>query len=211
MSVSKNKSRIRILDLGIGNLFSVVQALLKCGEDVDLIQTQEQLREASHLVLPGVGSFKSAMESLHERDLYQSIIDFAQSGKSILGICLGMQILSTVGYEQGIREGLNLIPGEVRPLKDRQENTRIPNMGWRQVTFTDERNALNQESMYFYFAHSFEFIPSDPNCVRATSTYGKGEVVAAIESDNFFGVQFHPEKSGDIGYQFIKSYFANNG
>lgn len=200
---------VRIVDYGIGNLHSVHRALSTWSDDVATVRIGSDLHEATHLVLPGVGAFGAAMNEVRIRKLEPQLRDFAHSGRPILGLCVGMQILADVGFEDGFHDGLGLIPGRVVSLRERSPNAVVPNIGWRDVDESAGGSGLFTRlhtSDTYYFAHSYELIPNDPSDIAATTGFGGRNVVAAVRRGNIMGLQFHPEKSGRAGLALLRRF-----
>ena len=203
------KPRIGIVGYRMGNITSLRNALVAIGADAFIAAGPEELREATHLVLPGVGAFPKGMEQLHTLgftpELRRLVLD---EHRPLLGICLGMQLLASRSTEFGEHEGLGLIPGSVDYLAT-DSTLRIPHVGWNDVAVrrADPIVADLGPEPTFYFVHSFEFHPSDPDAVTAVTDYGR-DVTACVGSGRVFGVQFHPEKSGDDGLTLLRSFVA---
>jgi glutamine amidotransferase len=199
---------IAVIDYGMGNLRSVLNALDSLGAESQLVPSAAQLDGADKLVLPGVGAFGDGMRHLHERGFAAELPERVAEGQPLLGICLGMQLLATRGYEHGEHDGLGLIPGEVRYIET-DEALRIPHVGWNELTIERESPLLGglDESPMFYFVHSYELVPDDPSVVTGTTDYGR-PVNATVERDNVYGVQFHPEKSQRSGLALLRNFLA---
>ena len=180
------------------------------GFSAKLIQSPGQLCTVSHAVIPGVGSFKFGMEKLDAGGFVSEIQKFADDGKPILGICLGMQLMATKGFEHGETLGLNLFPGQVEKMVAHGDSTstaRVPHTGWTRVVQTGERVPTIVQNDDYYFSHSFEFFPEiGENSVNAEYERLGNKVTAALEDRNIFGVQFHPEKSGASGLLLLKKF-----
>lgn len=207
------KTKIRVIDYGVGNLHSVLRACSLFSPDVRLASSSSEIAEASHLILPGVGAFGTAVDQIQQREIKPALMEAAFLGKYMLGLCVGMQIMADSGYENGKHEGLGLIPGEVSHLLPDQQKSfsRVPNMGWRRVIADKQSVRENIKTLElplteYYFAHSFEFIAEDKLDVTGYITFDERPVVAAVQRDNVFGVQFHPEKSGPEGLQFLERF-----
>ena len=198
---------IAIVDYGVGNLFSLKSSFLAVGADVTVTGDAEMLRRADRIVLPGVGAFGDAAKKLRESGLFEVIIEEANAGKPLLGICLGMQMLLEKSYEYGEHEGLGLIPGAIRPIGETiPENLKIPHIGWNALHFPAEKHPVFRdvrEGDHVYFVHSFH--AADCPNVAATTEYG-GILTAAVAKDNVVGCQFHPEKSGPVGLKILKAF-----
>ncbi len=199
---------IAIVDYGVGNLFSLKSSFVSVGADVAVTNDADLLRKADRIVLPGVGAFGDAAKKLRESGLFQTIIDEANTGKPLLGICLGMQMLLEKSYEYGEHEGLALIPGAIRPIGETIDgNLKIPHIGWNALHFPQEKHPLFQnvkEGDHVYFVHSFHGTDCEAH-TAATTEYG-GILTAAVAKDNVMGCQFHPEKSGNVGLTILKTF-----
>ena len=207
--------RVRILDYGVGNIHSVARACSSFFDDVAIASTPHDIRAATHLILPGVGAFGTVVDQIRQRKLENSIIDFVQSGAPLLGICVGMQILAERGFEDGLHQGLGFLPGEVRHLAERPFETPclIPNMGWRSLQLTLQSQTARQKfiisnSSEYYFAHSYEFCPPNDNYITATIDFNSKSIVVAVQKDNIYGIQFHPEKSGKVGLELVRQFLS---
>lgn len=199
---------IAIIDYGVGNLFSLKCSLDYLGLRCCVTRRPEELKSASSLILPGVGAFGDAMEKLKENDLHKLVISQAATGKPMLGICLGMQLLFDQGHEYGVHQGLSLLQGDVKTLKGVVDNPRlkIPHMGWNNLRFiqSDPIGKYLKEDRYVYFVHSF-YAAGPRQQVLAVSDYGM-EVPGIVRRDNVYGMQFHPEKSGAVGLSLLKAF-----
>lgn len=199
---------VLIIDYGMGNLGSVKRAFEECGAQVFISSEPQELKSATHIVLPGVGAFNDGMSNLFQRGWVPEIKEAALKDKiPMLGICLGMQLLADKGYEGGETSGLGLVPGEVRLLEPDPPATRIPHIGWNEVYKTKQSSLLSNipDGTDFYFVHSYHFRASNREHVIATTPYCGG-FVSAVMLNNVFGVQFHPEKSSRPGFQLIKNF-----
>ena len=198
---------IAIIDYGVGNLFSLSSSLRMIGADAVITGDPEVIKGCERLILPGVGAFGDAMEKLKADGLDSLIIEEAQGGKPLLGICLGMQLLFEKSFEYGEYEGLGLIKGEIRPISDNVKDLKIPHMGWNALKFTKGRHPLFKyinEGDYVYFVHSFCGVNCEESII-AESEYGM-RITAAVASDNVMGCQFHPEKSGEVGLNILRAF-----
>ena len=193
---------ISIFDYGAGNLRSVQNTLGAIGADYELIRNAARIRKATKLVLPGVGHFGQMMRALDELDVRGALIESIRGGVPFLGICLGLQALFTSGEEAPEERGLGIYPGEVKRF---QGAMRIPHMGWNQLQRLRESKLLRDtgDKPYVYFAHSY-YAP----VVAATAAICEYAVpyTAVLEQDNVCGVQFHPEKSGDLGLKIVRNF-----
>ncbi|WP_026567782.1 imidazole glycerol phosphate synthase subunit HisH [Bacillus sp. UNC41MFS5] len=196
---------IGIVDYGMGNLFSVSKALERLGAEYFISADKGELLAADALLLPGVGSFRDAMERLP----VETIKEFAASGKPLLGICLGMQLLFERSEENGPTEGLGLLPGSVRrfPGKTPEGQTyKVPHMGWNRLEFVQESPLLkNLEEDYVYFVHSYYVDAENSDVLLAKANYNE-QVSAIVGRDNIYGMQFHPEKSSKLGMALLANF-----
>ncbi len=200
-------SAITIIDYGMGNLRSVQKAIERVGSEAIITSDPAQIACADRVILPGVGAFRDAIKALHQHDLVGAIHDAVGSGKPFLGICLGLQMLFDLSYEDGEYEGLGIIPGCVRRFELPAE-FKIPHMGWNQLIPADRDNPLLSEispEAWFYFVHSYYVDPTDASWIAAETEYGK-HFVSMIARDNVFATQFHPEKSQTAGLHLLKNF-----
>ncbi|KZB66864.1 imidazole glycerol phosphate synthase subunit HisH [Thalassospira lucentensis] len=202
---------IGILDLNMGNIRSVFNAVYQNGFDPVVVDSPDCLDDLSHLIVPGVGNFGAAVPELDRRNLRKGVIDFAISKRPILGTCLGMQLLMELGSEGGKSNGLGLIPGRVERLHT-HENLRIPHVGWNILNLTRPHPVFTgiKTMCDFYFVHSYEVICSDNVHVIGETDYGH-PVAAVIGKENVIGVQFHPEKSQVNGMRVIENFCLWDG
>ena len=199
---------LAVIDYGVGNLFSLQCSLKKIGAEAVVTDDENIIRAADRIILPGVGAFGDAVRKLRESGLFDVVIEEAQKGKPLMGICLGMQMLFDKSYEYGEYEGLGLIEGEIVPLKGEiPQDLDIPHMGWNALKFCNGKSEIFKyinEGDCVYFVHSFFGVGCDSSLI-ATSEYGI-PVTAAVGKGNIFGCQFHPEKSGDVGLKILKAF-----
>lgn len=199
-----------IIDYGMGNLFSVQNALRALNADVLISNKPEDLQKADRIILPGVGAFPDGMKNLKASG-FVSVLEeeVIKNKKPFLGICLGMQVLAGIGEEHARTEGLGWIPGIVRRFQVPERGFRVPHVGWNDVVLTAAGKALfaGVEQNVFYFVHSYHFVSDDTAVVAAWCNYGE-RFVAAIHKDNIFGVQFHPEKSQKNGLKVLKNFLT---
>lgn len=195
---------IAVVDYGMGNIFSIRNALEKVGAEVKVITQPEELDNADGMVIPGVGSFGEAMKQLLPFE--EKITGAIEAGTPFLGICLGMQILFERS-EESPESGFGIIKGEVVRLPD---NVLIPQMGWNEIKIRGNTELLGgiEDGDFFYFVHSYHCVPENQERVMATTEHG-GEVVAVIAYGNVGAVQFHPEKSGDKGLLLLKNFLES--
>lgn len=202
--------RVLIVGYGMGNIGSVRRAFEECGASVTTGCDSESFRGASHVVLPGVGSFHEGMERLVARDVPSMLERFViQEGRALLGICLGMQLLAREGVEGGATRGLGLIDGEVLPLRPADSRERIPHVGWNEVHHDASSPLLASipSGMDFYFVHSFAISCRRPEQVVAQTPYC-GSFASVVGDRNVWGTQFHPEKSQRAGMQLIRNFLS---
>jgi imidazole glycerol-phosphate synthase subunit HisH len=192
---------IAIADYGMGNLRSVQKAFEYLGFDAVVTDEKQRLMDASHIVLPGVGAFADAAENIECSGIRDAIMSEVRKGKPFLGICLGMQLLFERSYENGVYEGLGLVPGEVVLFK--VKGLKVPHMGWNNLAVRE--NPLVSGAPYVYFVHSYYASGVPEPYIIAEADYGD-RFTAAVRKDNIFGFQFHPEKSGDAGLAMLKNF-----
>ncbi len=199
--------RVAIINSGICNLTSVLNAFEYLSMDVEIVDTGIDFDRFSHLVLPGVGAFMQGMQKLRGKGLDEAIRRDVEKGKPLLGICLGMQLLASKGEEFGITEGLGLIPGDITKMKLSAPGLRLPHVGWNDVGYPRSSILWKgiEEHSSFYFIHSFAYTHIPNEFVIGHCEYGD-MVVAAIQKEHVFGVQFHPEKSQKPGLQLIRNF-----
>ena len=198
---------IAIVDYGVGNLFSLTSSFAMIGEKAIATSDPEIIKKADKLVLPGVGAFEDAAKKLRSSGLWDLVISEAKSGKPLLGICLGMQMLFERSLEYGNHEGLGLIRGEIRPISEViPEGLKIPHIGWNPLIFKKNSKLFKyiNDGDCVYFVHSYSARGCDES-VSATAEYGS-ELCASVESGNIYGCQFHPEKSGKVGLAILKAF-----
>ena len=205
---------IVIIDYGSGNLRSVAKALESVGGDVRVSGVAAELKQASHLVLPGVGAFADCRHNLEETGCLEPVLQHIQAGKPFLGICVGMQLLFTEGHEFGRHAGLDLIAGPVVGFstqmvdpEDSQRYLKVPHIGWNQVHQERSHPLWHDipDNTYFYSVHSFHGCPTDRTWRVGSSQYGI-EFTAAVARDNLFATQFHPEKSQKHGLRLLHNF-----
>ena len=195
---------IAVIDYGVGNLFSLCRSLEAVGQTPFVTGDPSVLRRADKLFLPGVGAFADAAEKLRRTGLDRVIREEAAQGKPILGICLGMQLLLDRGEEVRPCPGLGVIKGVCARIPTEEK---LPHIGWNSLTFPNRSPLFEgvDEGSYVYFVHSFSAQHTDPDQVSAVSQYGV-PVIAAVQNGNFFGCQFHPEKSGETGLAILQNF-----
>jgi glutamine amidotransferase len=199
---------IALIDYNMGNLSSVLNAFDKIDEKIELVSNPDKIKNYDKVILPGVGAFGDAMEHLEQRGLDSAIKDFAKSGKYMLGICLGMQLLFDSSEEFKDTKGLGLIDGKVTYFdENRLDGHKVPHMGWNKVFFKENKIFTGlEDSEYLYFVHSLHVNSDEKNIIGKTS-YGY-EFASVVNKDNIYGIQPHPEKSHEKGLKILKN-FAN--
>ena len=197
---------IAIIDYQMGNLHSVQKGFENVGAEVEIITRPSDLASADKVVLPGVGAFRDAIRELKQRDWEQPLNDVIAAGIPMLGICLGLQLLFDVSYEDGEYEGLGIVPGKVVRF-DLPSDYKVPHMGWNQAEIKRNSPVLKgvEEGSHFYFVHSYYVEPEDPQVIAIESNYHR-PFCAAIWRDNLFATQFHPEKSQANGLKLLKNF-----
>jgi len=194
---------IAIIDYGMGNLHSVSKAVERLGYEALVTSDRDRIAAADGAILPGVGAFGDAMDNLRSTGLLEAVKAYASSGKPLLGICLGMQLLFSESEEHGIHQGLNLLPGKVVRLNGQGK---IPHMGWNRLTFHQPSPVLEGlEEGHVYFVHSYKALPEETRDLLASTEYYE-QVTAVVGRDNVYGMQFHPEKSGTLGMQLLSNF-----
>lgn len=200
---------LHIVDYGMGNLRSVQKAFEHLGVAAQITTNPRDLATADKVILPGVGAFRDAIAELKRLDFVTALKDHVASGKPFLGICLGLQLLFDVSYEDGEYEGLGIVPGKVVRFPP-QPDLKVPHMGWNGLNITQPNCPLFQgvaAGSHVYFVHSYHVVPTDSSVIAATSDHG-GPFVAAIARGNLVATQFHPEKSQKVGLQLLKNFAA---
>lgn len=196
-----------IVDYNIGNLASVQNAILKVGESAKIESDPSKLKDYDKIILPGVGAFGDAMEHLQKSGMQEAILEFIKSGKFLLGICLGMQLLFQKSYEFGEHFGLGLLEGEIIHFEKAalKKGEKIPHMGWNLVKKVKNSALLEglEDSFYLYFVHSY-YLGESKNAI-GMSHYGI-DFVSIVQKENIFGIQPHPEKSHNVGLKILKNF-----
>ena len=203
---------IAVIDYGVGNLFSLLSSLNYVGLDTKLTNDVKEIKSAKGIILPGVGAFRDAVSNLEKYGLKDILVDEAKNGKPFLGICLGMQMLFEKSYEYGEFEGLGLINGSVEEIKKyipENSDLKIPHMGWNSLIinerFKDDKILKDVDNNeYVYYVHSY-FAKTDMKNIVAYSEYGT-KIPGIVKNENVYGMQFHPEKSGDTGLKLLKNW-----
>ena len=206
---------IAVIDYGVGNLFSLLSSLNYVGLNTKLTNDIEEIKNAKGIILPGVGAFRDAIGNLEKYGLKETLISEAKKGKPFLGICLGMQMLFEKSYEYGEYEGLGLINGTVEEIKKyipENSDLKIPHMGWNSLAINDGfkddkilKDVNDNEYVYYvYYVHSY-FAKTDTKNIVTYSEYGT-KIPGIVKNENVYGMQFHPEKSGDTGLKLLKNW-----
>ena len=206
------QKHVTIIDYGVGNLHSIVKAVGNFTEKVFVSEDPQAIESADAIILPGVGSFQSGMEGVNVRNLVPSVKKYAATGKPMLGICLGAQIMLGKGFEFGEFDGLNIIHGKVIKFPVLENNEKIPHVGWNSI-YPNADKIWNDSILKnldplssVYFVHSYILVPENNKNIFAKTKYGGYEFCSVIRSGNIYGCQFHPEKSGKIGLEIIKNF-----
>lgn len=197
---------LAIIDYGMGNLRSVQKGFEKVGCQATVTNDPAVLAAADKVVLPGVGAFEDAMQELRRRELVEPICSAVASGKPFLGICLGLQLLFEVGFENGAHEGLGILPGKVVRFELPAEY-KVPHMGWNQLSIRRPSPLLAglKEGTYAYFVHSYYVVPRDSAVIATETSYGT-PFTSMVWRDNLYATQFHPEKSQADGLQMLRNF-----
>jgi glutamine amidotransferase len=199
---------ISIIDYGMANLRSVQKGFEHVGSSARIISRPDEIRKAEKIVLPGVGAFADAVQTLRDQQLAEPIVEHIKSGKPFLGICLGLQMLFDVGYEDGEHKGLGILRGKcVRFDVDESQGLKVPHMGWNQLVAKTRTPLLRDlpSECSVYFVHSYHVVPEDKSIIATTTDYG-GEFVSSVWRENLVATQFHPEKSQAIGLKILENF-----
>lgn len=201
---------IAIVDYGVGNIFSLYSSFKYIGAEVVLTSDPDEIKKADKIILPGVGAFADAAKKLRDSGLADVVVNEVKNGKPLLGICLGMQMLFERSFEYGEHKGLGLINGDIVPMEGVvPENYKIPHIGWNGLHFPKDKPKNDlfkyvEENECVYFVHSYYGTRCDDSLIASTE-YG-AELTAAVADKNVYGVQFHPEKSGEVGMKILKAF-----
>ena len=204
---------IAIVDYGVGNIFSLYSSFARIGADVKLTGDVNVIKQADKIILPGVGAFGDAAAKLRESGLADVVVSEARAGKPLMGICLGMQLLFDKSYEYGEHAGLGLIKGNVVSMEPVvPEGYKVPHIGWNRLKFPEGKPVSPifkniKEGDFVYFVHTYYGTDCDESVI-ATTDYGT-TLTAAVSDGNIYGLQFHPEKSGDVGMNILKAFVYN--
>ncbi len=202
---------LAIIDYGAGNLLSVKKALDYLGVESEITKDKEKIMSAGHIILPGVGSFGDAMNSMKTRGLVDTVKQAALSGKPFLGICLGLQLLFESSDESPGIKGLGVLSGNIVTIP-KDKGLKVPHMGWNSISLrqTDGIFSGIKDESYFYFVHSYYLKDADENVVAATTQYGVN-IQCAVQKGNLCATQFHPEKSGKTGLKLLENFLKLEG
>lgn len=210
-----SKKNVVIIDYGHGNLYSINQACIQVGYNPLISSIGEEIANADSLILPGVGAFKVAMDQLESKKLIDPINEFVKKGNYLMGVCLGMQLLFESSEEFGLHRGLGLVSGNVKkfPSEVNGNKVRVPHIGWNKIElnqdFTpDGSNALLDKDLddLYYFIHSYYVEPTNGKNILSTTKYQELSFCSAVQQDNIYGFQFHPEKSAKQGLSIYKNF-----
>lgn len=198
---------IAIIDYGAGNIQSVYKALRFIGADCKVTSDKDEILNADGAILPGVGSFGDAMDTMTKRGIKDTIIEYTKSGKPFLGICLGLQLLFPESEETPGVKGLDIFKGAITKIPNQNRTLKIPHMGWNNISIKQKNGIFKdiEGEPYVYFVHSFYLKAQDKDIVAATTQYGV-EIDAAVQKGNIIATQFHPEKSGEVGLKMLKNF-----
>jgi len=203
---------ITIVDYKSGNISSVINSFNEVAKDKVKIEVTSDINKiisSDKVVLPGQGSFKSCVDGLNNiNGLVDALNEFAINNKKpLLGICVGLQMFADIGYEETETKGLGWISGKVSKIDNQNGKYKLPHIGWNQINIVNESKIFKdiENNSHMYFVHSYEFIPNDKNVISATTDYSSN-IVCAVEKENIFGTQFHPEKSDKIGLKIIDNF-----
>ena len=199
-------AKIGLIDYGMGNIHSVTKALESLEEEIILIKNNHQIKDCKALILPGVGSFDPAINNLKRTELVIDIKNWIKSGKSFLGICLGLQLLFE-SSDEGTINGLGIVKGQIKKIPQLSDQ-RIPHVGWCELLPIRKNSLLKVDELnnWVYFVHSYHAVPSNNNLITANVSYGSEKLTAMIERDNLMACQFHPEKSGKTGEKLLRRW-----
>ena len=203
---------VTIVDYQSGNISSVINSFTEVAKgkvNLEVTSDIKKIKSSDKIVLPGQGSFKSCVDSLNSiNGLVDTLKEFAITNKKpLLGICVGLQMFAEVGYEEVETKGLGWIPGKVSRIDNQNGKYKLPHIGWNEIEIQKESKIFKdvKNKSHMYFVHSYEFIPKEKSVILATTDYSS-KMVCAVERENLFGTQFHPEKSDKIGLKIIKNF-----
>ncbi|MDC3101789.1 imidazole glycerol phosphate synthase subunit HisH [Candidatus Pelagibacter sp.] len=203
---------VTIIDYNSGNISSVINSFKEVAKDkvnIEVTSDLEKIRSSDKVILPGQGSFKSCVDALKNiNGLVDTLNEFVLTNKRpLFGICVGLQMFADIGYEEIETKGLGWIPGKVLKIDNQNRKYKLPHIGWNQLNIVKDSKIFNglENNSHMYFVHSYEFIPEDKNVITATTDYST-KIICAVEKDNIFGTQFHPEKSDNNGLKIINNF-----
>ena len=203
---------VTIVDYNSGNISSVINSFKEVAKDkvnIEVTSDLEKIKLSDKVVLPGQGSFKSCIEALNSiKGLVDTLNEFAiNSKKPLLGICVGLQMFADIGYEETETKGLGWISGKVSKINNQNNKYKLPHIGWNEINILKDSKIFKDidNNSHMYFVHSYEFIPNDKSVISATTDYSSN-IVCAVEKENLFGTQFHPEKSDKTGLKIINNF-----
>ena len=203
---------VTIVDYKSGNISSVINSFKEVAKDkvkIEVTADFKKIKSSDKVVLPGQGSFKSCIDALNTiNGLVETLYDFAINNKKpLLGICVGLQMFADIGYEETETKGLGWIPGKVIKINNQNGKYKLPHIGWNEINIMKDSKIFKdiKDKSHMYFVHSYEFIPNDKNTISATTNYSSNHV-CALELENIFGTQFHPEKSDKVGLKIINNF-----
>ncbi len=204
--------KVTIVDYSSGNISSVINSFKEVAKgevNIDVTSDLNKIKTSDKVVLPGQGSFKSCVDALNSiNGLVETLNEFAITNKKpLLGICVGLQMFADIGYEETETKGLGWISGKVLKIDNQNGKYKLPHIGWNQISIINESKIFKdiENNSHMYFVHSYEFKPNDKNVISATTDYSSN-IVCAVEKENIFGTQFHPEKSDKIGLQILENF-----
>ena len=204
--------KVTIVDYNSGNISSVINSFKEVAKDkvnIEVTADLSKIKSSDKIVLPGQGSFKSCVDALNKiNGLTESLHEFAINNKKpLLGICVGLQMFADIGYEETETKGLGWISGKVSKIDNQNGKYKLPHIGWNQINIVKQSKIFEniENNSHMYFVHSYEFVPKDKNIVLATTDYSSKHV-CAVEKENIFGTQFHPEKSDKTGLKIINNF-----
>ena len=205
---------VTIVDYKSGNISSVINSFKEVAKDkvkIEVTSNLKKINSSDKVVLPGQGSFKSCIDALNTiNGLVETLNDFAINNKKpLLGICVGLQMFADIGYEETETKGLSWIPGKVTKIDNKNGKYKLPHIGWNEINIMKDSKIFKdiKDKSHMYFVHSYEFIPNDKNAISATTNYSSKHV-CAVEIENIFGTQFHPEKSDKTGLKIIDNFMS---
>ena len=205
---------VTIVDYNSGNISSVINSFREVAQNkvkIEVTSDLSKIKSSDKIVLPGQGSFKSCVDGLKSIDgLVDTLNNFVKNNKKpLLGICVGLQMFADVGYEESETKGLGWIPGKVTKIDNQNGKYKLPHIGWNQINIIKESKIFKdiKDKSHMYFVHSYEFVPTNKNSILATTDYSSKHV-CAVENENIFGTQFHPEKSDKEGLKMINNFLS---